>query len=292
MSCRPPATPNSGKEKMYNLLIGFAEHTALGSRVVEHTDPVVVQYISPAGALDPTRLLSLPTLVMPEVGDSTSRQVARVGHIDSIQRVGADYRFNFIPNSRFPEVNLDRVVALAPELGIGDWELHRTHWAVKDVDLYRVLLDGDGPLQLAPQVFRFPVDAPREADLVAVMMPFSAGFSRVYEAIQGSVADAGLRCHRADDIWVNHHIMDDIIDLIWRSRVVVADLTAKNPNVFYETGIAHSLGRDVIQIAQSIDDVPFDLRGIRTLTYLSNGEGLGHLRSQLRDRLLTLTSRS
>jgi hypothetical protein len=94
----------------------------------------------------------------------------------------------------------------------------------------------------------------------------------------------------ADDIWENHHIMDDVISLLWRARVVVADLTSKNPNVFYETGIAHSLGRDVVQIAQSIEDVPFDLRGIRTLTYLRNGEGLASLQDDIRNRIDALVA--
>lgn len=275
---------------MYNLLIGFSETTAMGGRVFEHTDPGVLEYLKPAGTLDVTRLLNLPALVMPEVGDTNSPPIARVGHITSIQRSGADYRFSFVPNLSFADFSTDHIANLAAELGIGDWELHRTHWAVKDVDLYRVLLEASGPPKMSPQVFEFPTDSPREPDLVAVMMPFGAEFTPVYAAIRDAVEGMGLRCHRADDIWENHHIMDDVISLIWRAQVVVADLTAKNPNVFYETGIAHSLGRGVIQIAQSIDDVPFDLRPIRTLTYLANGEGLGSLRGNLANRLKTLTS--
>ena len=68
---------------------------------------------------------------------------------------------------------------------------------------------------------------------------------------------------RADDIWVNDHIMADIIGLIWRARVVISDLSGKNANVFYETGIAHTLGRDVIQITRAPADVPFDLQPLR-----------------------------
>lgn len=187
-------------------------------------------------------------------------------------------------------MSLERIESLATELGISNWELHRTHWAVKDIDLYRTLLEADRPLKLAPTVFKFPNEAVREADLVAVMMPFGAEFTPTYSAIREAVEGMGLRCHRADDIGENHHIMDDVMSLIWRARVVVADLTGKNPNVFYETGIAHSLGRDVIQMAQSIDDVPFDLRPIRTLTYLANGEGLAALGQNLMSRLTTLTA--
>jgi hypothetical protein len=175
-------------------------------------------------------------------------------------------------------------------LQIVDWEFNRTHWAVKDVDLYRVLHESILSPILAPQIFRLPVEVPIEQDLVAVMMPFDARFANVYGTLQQAVTECEMRCNRADDIWFNNHIMDDVINLIWRARVVIADLTSKNPNVFYEAGIAHTLGRDVIQIAQSMDDIPFDLRSIRSVTYLHNGEGLTRLKAQVVERLKYLTS--
>jgi hypothetical protein len=274
---------------VYNLLIGFRENTAMGGRVFEYTDQALLDYVQPAGVLDVTRLLNLPALVMPEVGDSYSAPVARVGRITSLQRNGSDYRFTFRHNPALSPLSTDRIAALAPDLAIGEWELRRTHWAVKDADLYGVLLDSDGAQRLEPRVFRFPVETPEEPDLVAVMMPFSADNDPVYAAIKGTVEGMGLRCHRADDIWESHNVMDDVIGLIWRSRVVIADLTSKNPNVFYETGITHALGRDVVPIAQSIEDVPFDLRGIRTLTYVRSSEGLEILKQGLRSRIETLT---
>lgn len=143
---------------------------------------------------------------------------------------------------------------------------------------------------IAPQVFQLPVDRPREPDLLAVMMPFDAAMTPVYEALQSAAAEAGFRCSRADDIWEHPHIMDDVVGLIWRAQVVVADLTGKNPNVFYETGIAHTLGRHVIQITQSIEDVPFDLRSLRTLTYLNNNEGRTALTQRVADKLRALSA--
>ena len=86
-----------------------------------------------------------------------------------------------------------------------------------------------------------------------------------------------MRCQRGDDIWVNDHVLDDVINLIWRAQIVIADLTIRNPNVFYEAGIAHTLGRDVIQIVQSTDDIPFDLQAIRSVAYQNNPEGLRRL---------------
>src|SRR3546814_10493227 len=100
------------------------------------------------------------------------------------------------------------------------------------------------------------------------MMPFDAAFNDVYVAIQQAAANAGLRCRRADDIWENPAVIQDVVSLIDRSRVVVCDCSGRNPNVFYEAGIAHTLGREVILITQNSADIPFDLRHLRYVQYL------------------------
>ena len=116
-------------------------------------------------------------------------------------------------------------------------------------------------------------------------MPFHPDFDQVYEAIQGVAGAQGLRCQRADNIWENHAVIQDIVSLIDRSRIVVCDCTGRNPNVFYEAGIAHTLGREVILITQSDNDIPFDLRHLRYVRYLNNAQGLDELRQQLQARL-------
>lgn len=70
--------------------------------------------------------------------------------------------------------------------------------------------------------------------------------------------------------------------------MVVCDCTGRNPNVFYEVGIAHTLGREVILITQSHDDIPFDLRHLRYIAYLNNGEGLASLSKSLEARMETI----
>ncbi|MCR2763854.1 hypothetical protein NQ152_10080 [Microbacterium sp. zg.B48] len=255
--------------------------------MLEYTAEHVKAFIQPDGSLDLHRLASLPTLVMPETGFVDETQVARVGRLTNLRWQGRELRFNLVDTPGISSIGTERIEALADELDIQQFEFHRTHWAVKEGDLYAALFGGGATGQLAPKVFNFPVQLPVERDLVAVMMPF-AGFDSVDVSIKEAVESLGLRCHRADDIWENHHIMDDVISLIWRSRVVVSDLSGKNPNVFYETGIAHALGRDVVQLAQSLADVPFDLRSIRTLTYLNNGEGLSKMKTALAQRLESL----
>ncbi|KTC71480.1 hypothetical protein Lbir_1734 [Legionella birminghamensis] len=98
----------------------------------------------------------------------------------------------------------------------------------------------------------------------------------------------GLKCRCVDDIWENPAVIQDVVSLIDRSRVVICDCTTRNPNVFYEIGIAHTIGREVILITQSAEDIPFDLRHLRYVSYLNNGEGLEILGNIIQARLETL----
>ena len=142
-------------------------------------------------------------------------------------------------------------------------------------------------ITFAPRVFGIPQSSELQHDLVAVMMPFGTAFSPVYDAIKMACAGAELRCVRADDIWSNSAIIQDIVDLIFVTEIVVVDFAGKNPNVMYETGIAHTLGKHV-PVTQSIEHVPFDLQQHRTLVYHPNREGLAKLTDGLAARLLTI----
>lgn len=122
---------------MYNLIVGFLDGVASGDRLLEHTDGAVRQYVAPSGAVDVTRLASFPTLVMPELQDRQSPQVARVGDVAELALVGRDYRFRFVPNPAVPAIASDRIERASRLLQIDDWEFNRHHWAVKNVDLYR-----------------------------------------------------------------------------------------------------------------------------------------------------------
>ena len=144
-------------------------------------------------------------------------------------------------------------------------------------------------ITFAPSVFEIP-DFEMDENLVSVMMPYSREFAGVYEAIKSACADAGFECKRADDIWENSILIQDVFRLIFTSKIVISDFTRRNPNVMYETGIAHTLGKLVIPITQDAEDVPFDIAHHRHLRYLANSEGLAALTSSLRERLLTLKS--
>ena len=273
---------------MYNLLVGFPEGSANANRVFEYTDDSVRKFVAPQGVPDTSALTGLPTLVMPEIGQGEP-EFARLGRIVDLVRSGGSYRYRFVPDTTVSRLPLEKMLAEGHRWGIEDFEFYRTHWAVKDVDAYAAMWGTvAGSSMPGPKAFRLPTDKVQSQDLVAVMMPFDAKFTPVYAALREAAAEAGMRCQRADDIWKNEHILDDVLELIWTARVVVADLTDKNANVFYETGIAHTIGRDVVLTTQSMEHVPFDLRSIRALTYYPNQEGLAALKDSLRTRLETL----
>ena len=143
-------------------------------------------------------------------------------------------------------------------------------------------------ITFAPQVFSVPTKE-QDSKLVAVMLPFI--YNDTFEVVKSACDSLSLSCLKADDIWENSTFIQDIFDLIFTSQVVVADFTGKNPNVFYEVGIAHTLGKTVIPITQNIDDVPSDLRHHRVLKYLPNKEGYQELAKELSKRLHTLTKK-
>lgn len=275
---------------MFNLLVNIGGWSAphggmLSSRVFEWTEPAVLEMLQGAdGRTDFNRVLRLPTLFTEEI-NSGQQQFARVGYISRIRLMGRSYEFQFSFDQEIPPISNTKLQEIGLELGIGGGELHRTHWAVKDADLFHALLRHAQPARSKPKVFTINDPEVTEDVLVAVMMPFDASFSAVYNAIQGAAEDTGMRCRRADEIWENPAIIQDVVNLIDRAKVVVCDCTGRNPNVFYEIGIAHALGRDVVLLTQSEHDVPFDLRHLRYIRYLNNGEGLQELRAKLGARL-------
>lgn len=277
---------------MFNLLVGLPAGGSLAQdRVFEATHPDVRTRLRANGD-ELKALTDLPTLAMPEL-QRDGEQVARVGRITRITPNGKDYILTFEPNRDIAPMATTEVLAMIHKLDVpSKWGLNRTHLAVKDVDLYRTLLERDGAddiVRPSRTYLNFPTIVP-EPDLVAVMMPFDDKFKQVYATIQKAAHSENIRCERADTIWTQHAIMDDILTLLCTASVVVVDYSDRNPNVFYELGITHALGRPSIPIAQTPDDIPFDLRGIRALIYETTPVGLQRLQASLASRIRDLVT--
>jgi hypothetical protein len=92
-----------------------------------------------------------------------------------------------------------------------------------------------------------------------------------------------LKVIRADEINRSGSFIKDILEQIFRSFLVMVDLTDQNPNVFYELGVRHSLSPRTILIAQTLDDIPSDLREYRTIIYNTSAKGSHDFRKKIHD---------
>jgi len=272
------------------------------SRLGEYTPESLKQRYRRLDDAAKSELESFPTLFAYE---TPCEKPAKLGRVTRFREsASAQVRFELALTPDAPPIPTSLIEELAWDLDIGDWEMNRTHWAVKDVHLLDVLGEAlDLPpettpsglaapvptVEIAPTVFSLPSE-PRESDLVALMMPFDPDHAPVLKAVREACGRAGLRCVRADDIWEDSTIIQDIFSLIYRSRIVVADLTDLNGNVLYETGIAHTLGRPVIPISQSADRLPFDLAHHRTLVFERTESGLSEMIKRLERRLRRLAT--
>ena len=119
-----------------------------------------------------------------------------------------------------------------------------------------------------------------------VLMPFCEDWSdRIWRHIKEIVTGAGLECERADDLY-GQNVLEDIWRAINEASVIIADTTGRNPNVFYEVGIAHTLGKKVILLSQEREDLPFDFRLYRVVSYEDNTDGIEKLKAEIPKLLL------
>ncbi|MFC1957395.1 nucleoside 2-deoxyribosyltransferase [Chloroflexota bacterium] len=101
----------------------------------------------------------------------------------------------------------------------------------------------------------------RPKPFIFVLMPFEQGFNDIYKfGIKGAANEVGAYAERLDEQIFTEGMLDRIFNQISKADVIVADMTGRNPNVFYEVGYAHALGKIVLLVTQDSDDIPFDLK--------------------------------
>ena len=299
---------------MYNLLVTFTKDAwnegayeyQLGRAIAGYGDLSVSDQYKDFTPEAIAKLRSFPSLFMYEDGVSDA---AYLGWITTISRRSATVRIEFEFEKGLPILSHGEIAKHKAALDIGGGALSHTHWAVKDIELIPALVRTGllsesmvkkkgrssrlfqnaltkpaSEVYIHPSVFRVPT-GPVEDNLVSVMMPFDASYAGVFRTIKSACKDNELRCQRADDIWGEAEIIQDVFSLIYRSRIVVCDFSDRNPNVFYEAGIAHTLGRTVVPIFQNKNDLPFDVAHMRAIRYLNNREGLRKLKETLSTKL-------
>ena len=108
-----------------------------------------------------------------------------------------------------------------------------------------------------------------QQDLVFVLMPFHPRYQLIFTVIADVCTSAGLRCVRGDEQQVSGELLPHIMSHILRARLIIAVIDGRNPNVFYELGVAHAFDKPTILIARAVKDTPFDVRSRKLITYQS-----------------------
>jgi hypothetical protein len=124
-------------------------------------------------------------------------------------------------------------------------------------------------------------------DTCFVMMPYGNWFDRYYQEIYvPAIKEAGLEPVRADELFNTGSVVEQIWEQISKARILLADLTDKNANVFYELGLAHAAKKPVVFTSANVEDVPFDLRHLRVIVYeVREPEWASKLRKLITDYL-------
>ncbi|MCU8238607.1 nucleoside 2-deoxyribosyltransferase [Vibrio vulnificus] len=102
---------------------------------------------------------------------------------------------------------------------------------------------------------------------VFVMTPYHDTFSQTFRDIKECCDSIGLNAMRGDEEHITGDILTHTLKLISRSRLIIANIDGRNPNVFYELGIAHALNKDVILVSSSLEELPVDIKSQRIVVY-------------------------
>lgn len=126
----------------------------------------------------------------------------------------------------------------------------------------------------------------RERPRAFVVMQYSSPFNELYDDVISKVCDSlGLLAQRADDTFGPGLIIADIERQILEAKVVIADITPSNPNVYYEVGFSHAMKKPTILVAEGPMKLPFDVSPFRTLFYENTIAGKAKIEAGLRKHL-------
>jgi len=192
-----------------------------------------------------------------------------------ISDVYTHYRGEYLPDDGFFEHALEDKFSIPAEK-IGEFKeiflssLQSAELVERRDNKYRILdstaAGGESAVTIKKLSSAAKVNA---SDSCFVVMPFATPIGDYYHQVyEPAITKAGMRAVRADaDIFGTGKIIDQIWAGINASKVLVAELTSRNPNVFYELGLAHALDKPVVLVSSNEEDVPFDLKHIRVIYY-------------------------
>lgn len=128
------------------------------------------------------------------------------------------------------------------------------------------------PLRIKPNRFLLS-NGINESDLyvdkkaIFVLTPFNPAFQKDFLIIKKTCDEVGFRCYRGDEEFFSSDIFSQVLKMIVQSRLVIANINGRNPNVLYELGIAQALDKPTILITKTPEDIPIDLKSKRFIVF-------------------------
>ncbi|MBW8201597.1 nucleoside 2-deoxyribosyltransferase [Flagellimonas abyssi] len=124
--------------------------------------------------------------------------------------------------------------------------------------------------------------------LIFILTPFHERYEKEYSVIKEVCTTIGFKAYRGDENYIKSDIFPEMLKLIVKANLIIANINGRNPNVLYELGIAQALDKPVILISSEPKDLPIDIKSKRFLIYKSSDE----LRSLLRKELFNVIEKN
>jgi hypothetical protein len=179
------------------------------------------------------------------------------------------YRVCLMVKGSFVTLNVDGIEVLAGRLGISTSE--------SQVGVFCI---SSGEIRFT----NFKVE--KRVPKVFVVMQFTERYNELFDQVIKPVCkELGLQAHRADETYSPGLIIADIVKQLSESKIVIAEITEANPNVYYEVGYSHAMNKPTILIADKGIKLPFDVSAFRTLFYENSIGGKHKIENGLREFL-------
>lgn len=102
---------------------------------------------------------------------------------------------------------------------------------------------------------------------VFVLTSFIEEYRETYYTIKNVCEEMTLKCSKSDEEYIENDILNHILKKMARARIIIANIDGRNPNVYYELGIAHTLDKPTIMVSKNLNEIPFDLQSKNILFY-------------------------
>lgn len=232
--------------------------------------------VTASGKITPVGLTEIgQNIVAPSApSDRPKALMAAFRTVQDFQKVEDFYQGKKLPEDEFFENNLFREFSIPRERVKAFIETFTSN--LNYLHAFRPDRSGTGPVlesELRPREPDVPSgdeggSGRQFLDTCFVMMPFGQWMDAYYREIYvPAIRESGLEPICADELFSTGSVIEQIWEQISRAKVLLADLTGKNANVFYELGLAHAANKPVVFTTGDLEDVPFDLRHLRVAVY-------------------------